>query len=88
MNIFSLCKIEIFDSLVFFIYTNEGLEKRIGLSFSVNKNKQTIKINFNKENTFLQFLRFNNLLIEDFLINLINYNLVETILIEEESIPF
>lgn len=89
MNNFNLCKIEIFDSFIFFNYTNEGMEKRISLSFSIDNNKEKLQIHFTEDNSFLQFFRFNNLLIEDFLIKLINQKMIENIIItEEDCIPF
>lgn len=87
MNQFKIMRISVFDSILFFHYRDNDIEKRICLSFVMQKDK--ISLNFNENNGFLKFFKFNHLSIENFLLKLITNTLEDrNILITEDDVPF
>lgn len=82
-----IMRISVFDSILFFHYKDNDIEKRICLSFVIKKNN--ISLNFNETNRFLKLFKFNHLSIENFLLKLITNRLEDrNILITEDDIPF
>lgn len=87
MNQLKIMRISVFDSILFFHYKDNDIEKRICLSFVIQNNN--ISIDFNDNNCFLKFFKFNHLSIENFLLKLITNRLEDrNILITEDDIPF
>lgn len=87
MNKLVLNKIDIFEQLIFFHFSKNGDSIRVPISFSLQNMK--IIIDFNQKNSFLQFYQFNNLSIQDFILELINKTFVgDNLEIAEIDVPF
>lgn len=87
MNNLKIKSIQTFDSIVFFDCIVDNLEQRISFHFILHE--KNILLQYNSTNQFLNFYKFNNLSIENFLLQLISNTFKEkNIIVKEEDIPF
>lgn len=84
---FQLINIKIFDNFFLFNCIFNNVNKSIHIPFHISNHK--LFIDFDKNNSFLQFYQFNNLCIQDFLLQLMNKScILKNVEIMETDIPF
>lgn len=87
MNKLHIKTIQLFDSIILLDCTYNKVEQRVCFYFSLNNNN--LLLTYNSTNQFLNFFKFNNLSIENFLLQLIQNTLKEkSIVVTEDDLPF